>query len=99
MLKCDDIALVEEFISVGVSANVKAGKIAAASFTGSPRTATVTLTPAFADKKYVVTVTGGDGRSFIVPSSTRLAGSFVVNAQAAAALSDDTYWVAVYTGI
>lgn len=74
----------------------KAGSVAAVSFTGTPRVATVTLGTAFPSTSYAVTVTGTDGRSWKVTNI--LAGSFVINTQANAALTGPVYWLATLIG-
>ena len=74
----------------------KAGSVAAVSFTGTPRVATVTLGTAFPSTSYAVTVTGTDGRSWKITNI--LAGSFVINSQANAALTGPVYWQAIFIG-
>lgn len=74
----------------------KSGRIAAGGFTGTPRKATVTFATAFPNTNYTITVLGADGRSFIYES--KLAASFVINAQANAALSGEVHWQAQADG-
>jgi len=76
--------------------NVKAGLVAAASFTGSPRVATVTFTSAFASTNYAIIITGSDARSWTYQS--RATTGFVINANSAAALSGDVSWHAIIAG-
>ena len=77
----------------------KSGQVAAGSFSaGNPRTAAVAfnvLTP-MPGTSYNVTITGSDGRSWIV---TNIATTgFTINSQAAQALTGPVFWIAVYTG-
>jgi len=75
----------------------KSGQLANTAFAAAnPRVATVTFGTAFPGTSYNVTVTGTDGRSWIVTNI--VAGSFVINTQAAQALTGPVYWTAVYTG-
>jgi hypothetical protein len=59
----------------------KAGRVLAASFTGNPKTATVTFSTAFGDANYaaVVTAVTSNGKVFTPNVETQLAGSFVIN--------------------
>jgi len=70
----------------------KVGSVVNTSFAGNPRKATVTFTTAFADTNYAITVTGEDSRAWSVES--KLAGSFVINANSNTALAGTTYWMA-----
>jgi hypothetical protein len=74
----------------------KSGNIAAGTFTGSPKTATVAFGTAMPSTAYNVTVTGSDGRSWIVTNITT--AGFVINAQANASLTGPVMWHAVATG-
>jgi len=75
----------------------KSGQLANTAFAAAnPRVATVTFGTAFPGTSYNVAVTGTDGRSWIVTNI--VAGSFVINTQAAQALTGPVYWTAVYTG-
>lgn len=74
----------------------KAGTVAAGSFTGNPKKATVTFAAAFPDTNYAIVITGADARSWTWES--KAAGSFVINANANAALTGNTDWIAIYNG-
>lgn len=74
----------------------KAGQIAAVTFTGTPRTASVTFGTAFPATTYNVTVTGTDGRSWVV--NTIATTGFTISSQANQALTGPVYWTAIYTG-
>jgi len=73
----------------------KSGAIAAGTFTGNPKTATVTFGTAFPSVPNVV-VTGSDGRSWTITAASTTA--FTVSAQANQALTNPVYWVASITG-
>lgn len=74
----------------------KAGSVAAGTFAGNPKTAAVTFTTAFPSTNYVVTVTGSDGRSWIVTNLTT--GGFTINAQANQSLTGPVFWNATLIG-
>lgn len=74
----------------------KAGIVAAGSFTGTPRKATVTFAAAYPDANYAIAITGADGRAWVYESVA--AGSFVINSQANAALTGDVRWETMYQG-
>lgn len=59
----------------------KAGQVAAGSFTGTPKKATVTFTSAFADANYAVTLVARtqNNDSFLPIAESQAAGSFVIN--------------------
>jgi hypothetical protein len=80
----------------GSGLRTKAGSVANTSFTGNPRKATVTFGAAFTDTNYAITVTGEDARSWTIES--KLAGSFVINANSNPALAGTTYWIATAYG-
>lgn len=74
----------------------KAGSVVAGSFSGNPKTASVTFGTAFPSTSYAVTVTGTDGRSWIVTNVTT--SGFTINAQANTALTGPVYWQAHLIG-
>jgi hypothetical protein len=79
----------------------KAGRVAAASFAGSPRKATVTFTAAFPDTNYSVTLqcVTQNGTLFSPTVESQLAGSFVINV-GSSSIGNLLYmnWTAVKTG-
>ena len=75
---------------------VKAGRIAAGSFAGNPKKATVTFATVFPSAAYTISLIGADGRTFIY--ETKAAGSFVINSQANAALTGEVHWQAIQDG-
>lgn len=74
----------------------KSGNVTNTSFAGSPRKATVTFATAFPNTSYSITITGEDSRAWSVES--KLAGSFVINANSNTALAGTTYWIATAYG-
>jgi len=71
----------------------KSGTVASGSFTLNPKTAAVTFGTAFPSTNYAVTITGTDGRSWIV---TNIATTgFTINSQANTALTGPVYWHAL----
>ena len=70
----------------------KNGTIAAASFTGTPRTATVTFTTAFPSTNYTIGVTGSDARQWSF--SSKATTGFTINSNANGALSGNVDWQA-----
>jgi hypothetical protein len=75
---------------------MKSNAIANSSFTGNPKKATVTFSTAFPNTSYAITVTGEDARSWTIES--KVAGSFVINANSNTALAGTTYWIATAYG-
>lgn len=69
---------------------LKSGSAASGSFSGTPRTASVTFTTAFANTNYSIVVTGSDARIFTVESKTT--SGFTINTNAAEALTGDVFW-------
>lgn len=78
--------------SAGGGSTVKAGSGSAASFGGSPKTSSITLTTPFSNNNYSITITGEDARSWTIQSKT--SGSFVINSNSKVALSGPVYWIA-----
>lgn len=74
----------------------KAGSVTNTSFTGNPKKVTVTFAAAFTDANYSVAVTGEDARSWTVES--KVAGSFIINANSNTAVAGSTHWIAVKHG-
>ena len=72
---------------------IKSGVETSGSFTGNPRTATVTFGTAFPDANYSVTAIGVDGRGWTIDS--QVAGSFVINSNASSALTGSVSWTAI----
>jgi hypothetical protein len=80
----------------GAGLTTKAGSVANTSFSGNPKKATVAFATAFGSTNYAITVTGEDARSWTIES--KLAGSFVINANSNTNLSGTTYWTAIAYG-
>ena len=80
----------------GSGLKIKAGLVTSGSFAGNPKKATVTFSTAFASTAYAITITGIDNRNWTYES--KAAGSFVINANAFAALTGEVSWSAIQTG-
>jgi hypothetical protein len=76
----------------GGSTNTKAGSGSAASFGGTPRTASITFGSAFSDNLYTVAITGEDARSWTIQSKSTT--GFTINSNSSVALTGPVYWVA-----
>lgn len=76
-----------------ISNSAKSGSVSSGSFTGNPKTYTVTLNPAFPSANYSAVITGGDARAWTVESLT--ANGFTINTNSNTSLVSTTYWVAV----
>lgn len=74
----------------------KAGVVAAGSFAGNPKTATVTFVTAMPSATYSISISGVDARSWSY--SSRTTAGFVINANANLALTGDVSWEATTTG-
>lgn len=74
----------------------KSGRVGAASFTGSPRKATVTFAAPFASTNYSLVITGVDARIWSYESKS--ASSFVISANANTALTGEVSWQAQFDG-
>lgn len=74
----------------------KSGTVAFGSFSGSPKKATVTFGTAFGSTAYAIELVGIDNRNWTYES--KAAGSFVINANANAALTGEVSWTAIATG-
>lgn len=81
---------------IGGNRIIKSGRVLAASFTGTPKTATVTFGTAFPNTDYSFFVLGTDVRSWSWES--KLAGSIVINSNANQALTGDVLWFAISYG-
>lgn len=76
----------------GGGTSAKAGSGSAVSFTGTPRSSSISFGSAFTDNLYTVIVTGEDARSFTIQSKT--SASFTINSNSSVALSGPVYWIA-----
>lgn len=81
---------------VGTGLKTKSGTVAAGSFSGSPKTATVTFGTAFASTAYSIQLTGADNRNF--SWQTKATTGFTINANSATALTGNVDWIAIATG-
>jgi hypothetical protein len=73
-------------------ARTKAGYITYTSFTGNPKTATVTFNPPFPDTNYSVVLSGNDKRTWSVDNQT--ASGFIINTGANQPITDRVFWQA-----
>lgn len=81
---------------IGGTRIIKSGAVASGSFTGAPRTASVTFGTAFPTTNYSIAITGANSRSWSFQSKTTT--GFVINANANAALSGDVLWTCISHG-
>ena len=76
---------------------IASGVVSGASFAGSPqKKTTITFTNAFPDNNYNITITGEDARTWTIESKG--ASSFIINANANAAISGNVFWQAIKNG-
>jgi hypothetical protein len=77
---------------------IKAGAVAAGSFSGNPKKAAVTFGTAFADANYAVAIgsQSGDNRTWTIESKS--ASGFTINANANGALTNPITWMAIANG-
>jgi len=89
------LANIEAGARVGL--DTKSDKEAASGFSGNPKKITVTLTTAFADANYSVSVIGDLAvRTWTIESI--LAGSFIINSNTNSPPSGDVFWIAIKHG-
>lgn len=74
----------------------KSGTVAAGSFTGAPRTATVTFGTAMPNTNYSISVLGVNSRSWNFQSKT--INGFVINSNSISALSGEVTWQCISHG-
>jgi hypothetical protein len=72
--------------------SLKAASGSVASFTGTPKTSSVTFTSAFANNLYSVNVIGEDARMWTIQSKT--SAGFTINSNSSVALTGPVYWIA-----
>ena len=70
----------------------KAGSGSAASFGGTPRTASIAFFQKFPNNNYAVTITGEDARNWSIQSKTQF--GFTINSNSSVALTGPVYWIA-----
>jgi hypothetical protein len=83
-------------LTATIGLRTKSGSVTAGSFAGTPRTATVTFTTAFANTNYSIQITGSDNRTFTY--SSKATTGFTINTNANAALTGNVDWVAIEHG-
>jgi len=80
----------------GSGLQIKSGTVTAGTFTGNPKTATVTFGTAFSSTSYSITLTGLDDRNLSWES--KAAGSFVINTNSNVALTGNVDWQCIVLG-
>jgi hypothetical protein len=75
---------------------IKAGQIAAATFVGAPRTATVTFGTPMPNTNYSISIIGGNGRLWTY--QTKTVNGFVINTNSNTALTAEVSWMAISNG-
>jgi hypothetical protein len=89
-------AQVLAFLGISGVREIKSGNIAAGSFTGSPRTATVTFSTAMSSTNYSISISGINSRAWSYQSKT--VNGFTINANSATALTGEVSWTAINNG-
>lgn len=80
----------------GTSRPTKAGFVAGASFTGSPKKYAVVFATPFVDANFALALSGTDGRDYTYESKTP--SGFTINSNAATAISGEVSWTAMTIG-
>lgn len=80
----------------GSSLLTKSGLKVSGDFSGSPQKCTVTFAAPFTSTAYSIHIDGVDGRDFTYESKT--AAGFVINTNAATALTGEVSWQAIAVG-
>ena len=75
---------------------LKAGVVAGASFSGSPKTFAVVFASAYADAAYAIHIASTDGRTFVYASKT--SAGFTISAQANQAITGEVSWTCTKSG-
>jgi hypothetical protein len=83
-------------LTATIGLRTKSGSVTAGSFAGTPRTATVTFTTAFANTNYSIQITGSDNRTFTYTSKATT--GFTINTNANTPLTGNVDWVAIEHG-
>jgi hypothetical protein len=83
-------------LTTTVGLKTKSGSVASGSFTGTPRTASVTFTTAFSSTNYSIQITGSDNRTFTYQSKATT--GFTINTNANTPLTGNVDWVAIEHG-
>lgn len=86
-----------KFNAGAITLATKSGIVAAGAFVGpGVLTSAVVFASAFADNLYSVTVTGEDGRTWLITGKS--AAGFTISAGSAAPLNGNTFWQAIKQG-
>lgn len=81
---------------IGGARIIKSGTIAAGSFTGTPRTATVNFATAFPNTNYSIAPMGANSRVWSFQSKTTT--GFVINSNSNTALTGEVLWTCISHG-
>lgn len=73
--------------------SIKAGKVTAASFSGTPLVTTVTFGTPYSSNNYAVSVVGADPRTWTILSKSST--NFEIHSNSSTALTGDVYWTAI----
>lgn len=82
----------------GGGLSTKSGEVAAGSFSGNPKTATVTFSTAFSDANYSVAMTGQGVDKYTITAANKAAGSFDIVLNSNSAPSNPVLWTAIAHG-
>lgn len=74
----------------------KAGIVASGSFSGNPRTASVSFSSSFPDTNYTIVITGVDSRAWTYLNKT--VSGFVISTNSGSVLSGEVSWQAIRVG-
>lgn len=89
----------DNFLTMGggaAPANVKADRILAGNFAGTPKKANVVFSAPYPDNDYAVLISAADERTFTIESKT--AAGFTVNSNADAAIAGEVLWLTTPLG-
>jgi hypothetical protein len=89
-------AQVLSFLGISGTREIKSGNRAAGTFTGTPRTSTVTFSTPMSSTSYTIAITGVDARTWSYQSKT--VNGFVINANSGTALTGEVSWTAISNG-
>ncbi len=89
---------IDEAASASAGLTEKSGEEAAGNFAGNPKKATITFISAFTDANYSISIIGEGADSRVWTIESKLAGSFVINANSNPVLSNPVLWIATKHG-
>jgi hypothetical protein len=89
-------AQVLSFLGISGTREIKSGNRTSGTFTGTPRTSTVTFSTPMSSTSYSIAITGADARTWSYQSKT--INGFVINANSGTALTGEVSWTAISNG-